>query len=61
MLFSVNPAIFMKVKVPMIDVGIASAAIKVTRSPDEQETTQQARGRRDQVQRCLERSRMKRD
>ena len=31
MLFSVNPAIFMKVKVPTIDVGIARAAMKVTR------------------------------
>ena len=30
-LFSVKPAIFMNVKVPMIDVGIASAAMKVTR------------------------------
>src|SRR5919206_382714 len=31
MLFSVKPAIFMNVKVPMIDAGMASAAMKVTR------------------------------
>ncbi len=31
MLLRVKPAIFMKVKVPMIEVGIASAAMKVTR------------------------------
>jgi len=31
MLFSVNPSAFMTVKVPMIDVGIARAAMKVTR------------------------------
>ena len=31
MLLSVKPAIFMNVKVPMIEVGMASAAMKVTR------------------------------
>ena len=31
MLLRVKPAIFMKVKVPMIEVGIASAAMNVTR------------------------------
>ena len=31
MLFSVKPAIFMKMNVPMIEVGIASAAMSVTR------------------------------
>ena len=31
MLFSVKPSAFMNVKVPMIEVGIASAAMNVTR------------------------------